>query len=139
VQTKNESAAEVVQLLNAEIDRVMQTPVAADELAARKATLIGGFSRSVETTAGLASAIRALVVTDRPPAELNARIDALQAVSADDVQRYAAAHLGVAGRRVAVAGVAERFSTALKAEAPALIVIPQDKLDLEGSAGLERQ
>ena len=58
LQTKNESAAEVVSLLQAELDRVMQAPVPADELASRKLSLIGGFSRSVETTAGLASAIR---------------------------------------------------------------------------------
>ena len=67
VQTKNESAAEVVGLMQAEIDRLMTQPVGADELAARKTTLIGNFSRSVETTAGLAAAIRALVVANRPP------------------------------------------------------------------------
>ena len=54
MQTKNESAAEVVGLMQAEIDRLMTQPVGADELAARKTTLIGDFSRSVETTAGLA-------------------------------------------------------------------------------------
>ena len=64
MQTKNESAAEVVGLIQGEIDRLMAQPVGADELAARKTTLIGGFSRSVETTAGLAGAIRALVVAE---------------------------------------------------------------------------
>ena len=96
VQTKNESAAEVVGLVQAEIDRLMNEPIAADELAARKLTLIGGFSRSVETTAGLATAIRTLVVANRPPAELKERIGQLEAVSAADIQRYAAAHLGAA-------------------------------------------
>jgi zinc protease len=139
VQTKNESAAEVVQLLNGEIDRMMQSPVSADELAARKATLIGGFSRSVETTAGLASAIRSFVVTGRSPAELKTQIASLEAVSAEDVRRYAAANLGAAGRRIAVAGVSERFAAALKADAPALVTVRQDELDLERPASLKRE
>ena len=36
VQTKNESAAEVVGLVQAEIDRLMKEPIRAEELAARK-------------------------------------------------------------------------------------------------------
>ena len=80
LQTKNESAAEVVSLLQGELDRVIQAPVPADELASRKLSLIGGFSRSVETTAGLASAIRSLVASERSPAELKTRIAAIEAV-----------------------------------------------------------
>ena len=139
VQTKNESAAEVVQLLNGEIDRVMQTSVPADELAARKATLIGGFSRSVETTAGLASAIRGLVVTGRSPAELKTQIASLEAVSAEGVQRYAAANFGPADRRIAVAGVAARFAPALAAQSPTLVTVRQDELDFERPSGLKRE
>jgi len=138
LQTKNESAAEVVSLLQAELDRVMQTPVPADELASRKLSLIGGFSRSVETTAGLASAIRSLVASERSPAELKTRIAAIEAVGPADVQRYAAAHFGAAGRRLAVAGIAERFAGALKAEAPGLVVVGQQQLDLERADGLRR-
>ena len=82
VQTKNESAGEVVGLLQAEFDRLIATPVPADELAARKTTLIGAFSRSVETTAGLAGAVSSLVVIGVAPDDLGKRIDALGAVSA---------------------------------------------------------
>jgi zinc protease len=139
VQTKNESAAEVVGLVQAEIDRLMSEPVGADELAARKLTLIGGFSRSVETTAGLAAAIRALVVANRPPAELKERIGQLQAVGAADIQRYAAAHLGAAKRRLAVAGEASAFGAALKAAQPGLVTVGQDALDLDRVDGLSRR
>jgi len=139
VQTKNESAAEVVGLVQAEIDRLMNEPIPADELAARKLTLIGGFSRSVETTAGLATAIRALVVANRPPAELKERIGQLEAVTAADIQRYAAAHLGAANRRLAVAGEASAFAAALKASEPGLVTVAQDALDLERSDGLSRR
>jgi len=135
VQTKNESAAEVLGLVQTELDRLAAAPVGADELAARKATLIGDFSRSVETTAGLGATVKALIVAGRPLADLGQRIDALSAVGADAVQRYAAAHLGVTDRRVVVAGDAARFAQALKATAPGLAVIAADKLDLDlGSA-----
>ena len=139
VQTKNESAAEVVGLVQAEIDRLMKEPIPADELAARKLTLIGGFSRSVETTAGLATAIRALVVANRSPSELKERIGQLEAVSAADLQRYAAANLGSAHRRLAVAGEASAFGAALKASEPGLVIVGQDALDLERSDGLGRR
>ena len=136
VQTKNESAAEVVTLVQAELDRLAATPVGADELAARKATLIGDFSRSVETTAGLGAAVKSLIVAGLPPDDLRTRIQALSAVNAADVQRYAAANLGAAGRRVVVAGEAAKFAEALKAVAPDVVIVPAAKLDLDGGAGL---
>ena len=139
MQTKNESAAEVVGLMQTEIDRLMTQPVGADELAARKTTLIGNFSRSVETTAGLAAAIRALVVANRPVAELKTRIQALESVGPAGVQRYAAAHLGPNRRRFAVAGEAGSFGQALAATLPGAVTVAQDALDVERGEGLSRR
>ena len=136
VQTKNESAAEVVALVHAELDRLVAAPVGDAELAARKATLIGDFSRSVETTAGLAAAVKSLIVAELPPADLRTRIEMLAAVNAADVQRFAAANLGRAQRRVVVAGESARFAEALKAAAPDLIAVPAGALDLERGDGL---
>ena len=139
VQTKNESAPEVIRLVQAEIDRMIETPVGADELATRKLTLTGGFSRGVETTAGLAGQIRALVVANRPPAELTTRIEAIEAVSAAEVQRYAAAHFGPARRRVAFAGESAVFGPVLKQAIPSLVTVPQADLDVEGPNGLTKE
>jgi zinc protease len=139
VQTKNESAAEVVRLVQEEIDRLMKEPVGNDELAARKATLIGGFSRSVETSAGLAAAIRALVIAQRPVGELKSRIDQLEAVTAQDIQRYAADNLVAARRRVAVAGEARTFAPALEQAFPGAVLVGRDALDLERNDGLARR
>ncbi|HKX43631.1 MAG TPA: pitrilysin family protein [Burkholderiaceae bacterium] len=138
VQTKNESAAEVVGLVQTEFDRLISTPVPDDELAARKATVIGAFSRSVETTAGLGGAVAALVVAGVPIDDLGKRIDALAAVNPADVQRYAAAHFGTDGRRVVVAGDAAKFVPALQKMAPNLVTVKQDALDLENPAELSR-
>ena len=135
IQTKNESAAEVVQLLQGELDKIATTPIDGAELAARKTTLIGGVSRSVETTSGLAAAIRTLVVAGRSPAELKTEIETIEAVGAVDVQAYAAAHFGRSDRRIAVAGVAERFAAALRAEVPSLVLVEPGALDLDRAAG----
>jgi zinc protease len=138
VQTKNESAGDVVGLLQLEFDRLIATPVPADELAARKTTLIGAFSRSVETTAGLAGAVSSLVVIGVAPDDLGKRIDALGAVSAADVQRYATTYFAAPNRRVIVAGDVAKFGPAMKTLAPAAPTIRQEALDLENGAGLTR-
>ena len=138
VQTKNESAGDVVGLLQTEFDRLIAAPVPDDELAARKATLIGAFSRSVETTAGLAGALSTLVVIGVAPDDLGKRIDALGAVSAADVQRYATTYFASPKRRVVVAGDVSKFGPGLKTLAPTTPPIRQDELDLENGTGLTR-
>ena len=145
VQTKNESAAEVVGA-GAGGDRSAdeRSRSGADELAARKPTLIGGFSRSVETTAGLAAAIRALVVAHRPPAELKARIGAARGrerrPTSSAMPRPTSARRGAASRSPARRAPS---SAALKAAQPGLVTIGQDALDLERGdgpdAGAERR
>ena len=139
VQTKNESAAEVLGLVQGELDGLIKAPVGGEELGARKATLIGNFSRSVETTAGLNEAVGSLIVAGRSPAELQRRIETLSAVSAAEIQAYAAATLVPARRRVVVAGVAAQFMDALKAGGGAVTVVPQDALDLERGDSLARR
>jgi zinc protease len=139
VQTKNESAAEVLGLVQGELDGLTKAPIGSDELGARKATLIGNFSRSVETTAGLNEALAALIVAGRSPAELQRRIETLVAVSAAEIQAYAAATLVPARRRVVVAGVASQFMDALKAGSGTVTVVPQEALDLELGDSLTRR
>lgn len=122
-QTKNESAAEVLQLVHAQLDSLLQAPVPADELAARKATIVGNLSRSVETTAGLAGQVAALVTAGVPPDALRGRIAALSAVDAAAVQRYASQHFGAEQRRAVVAGDAAQFEPALRAAVPTLVKV----------------
>ena len=119
VQTRHASAADVVLRVQTELQRLAVEPVPDDELVARKAALIGNFGRSIETTAGLAQALRALVVAGTPVGELAQHIAALTAVTSVDVQAFAARQLGVAGQRVVVAGAASEFGPALQAQASA--------------------
>lgn len=140
-QTRNETAAEVAGLLQGEFDRLIATPVPAGELAARKATLIGEFSRAVETTAGLNSVVAALVVAGLPTSGIGQRIPELSAVTAADVQRFAAAQLATADRRLVIAGEADRFRAALERTvaggAQGVVTIGQRQLDLDSPAGLQ--
>ena len=136
VQTKNESAAEVVALLHAELERLIAAPVEAEELAARKATLIGSFSRAVETTAGLGAVLRSLIVAGLPLDDIGRRIDRLSAVNAADVQRLAAAHLGRSSRRIVVAGDATRFAPDMSTQLPGAVNVKPGALDLERGDGL---
>jgi zinc protease len=134
VQTKNPSAAEVVKLVHGELDALAASPVPADELAARKANLIGGFSRSLETTGGLSNEVAALAVAGLPAADLTQRIERLSAVSAEDVRAFAVKYFERSHRRVVVAGVASEFKAALEPLAPQMTVVPQPALDLESGA-----
>ena len=131
VQTKTESAPEVVSLVQAELDRLVDEAVPPAELEARKATLIGVFSRSVETTAGLGTTIADLVALGRSPDELPTLIDRLSAVDSGALQRFAKARYTRAGRRVVVAGDASRFEAGLRTVTPDLVTIRQSDLDLE--------
>jgi zinc protease len=137
VQTRNESAADVVALVEAEIDRLGAQPVGADELAARKATLLGDLSRSLETTSGLAAAIVALVAGDRPVEDLPARVEALGQVGTEQIQRFADAHLGAGARRLVVAGDLGRIGPALAARSGAHTV-DAARLELDPGAAPPR-
>lgn len=132
VQTKNPSAPEVLQLVGSELDRLMAEAVPAPELAARKAALIGGFGRAMETAAGLADEAGTLALVGLPLSDLNQRIARLDAVSAAEVQAFAKAHFGVAQRRFAVAGVASEFAEKLPGSPWRVMPVGQFVVDESG-------
>ena len=132
-QTKNASAPEVVTVMLDEIGRMGTTPADADELAARKLALIGGFSRSLETTEDLAGRLGALEANGVDLAELGRTIGKMEGVSATDVQTFAKAHWQPGDLRIVVAGDAPQFVDALRKAYPELLVIPQAEVDLDSA------
>lgn len=136
-QTRNESVAEFVQVGFAEIERVRESAPPPDELEARKATVIGAMSRRFETTASLAAVIAGLEATGVPPSQITRTIDALAAVTADEVLAFARAHWDPAALAVVVAGDAATFAPTLRARHPDLRIVPQAEVDLD-SASLTR-
>lgn len=130
-QTKNESAPEVVDLIAVEMTKLAAEPVSADELQARKSVLIGGFGRALGTAGGLGGVLGDLAVQDVPLEEIGAYTAKVEAVSADQVNAFAAGYLSPADAAVVVAGDAKLFEAGLRERAPDLRIIAAEDLDLD--------
>ena len=133
-QTKNESAAELVALVLEEIKRVTQVPPPADELEARKLSVIGGVSRRFETTEDLAGSLASLEANGIPVVELTRTIERLAAVTPQQVLDFAKAHWQPQNLAIVVAGDVDKFAAQLRAAYPNLRIVAQDKVDLDQPA-----
>jgi zinc protease len=127
-QTKNETAAEVAGLITAELKRLSQDDVPEAELTPRKATLIGEFAQSLETTSGIVDAVSDLALYDLPLAEINRYISGVQGVTAADVRKFASANLA-GDMNVVVVGNAKQFEPALRKQFSDVEVISIADLD----------
>lgn len=130
-QTKNASAAEVVGLMHRELARLSAEPVPAEELAARKASYVGGYARRLETAAGIASLIASRVAQGLPADEIGRVIGAVDAVQPAPLQHWAAAHFKPTRLRYVIVGDARQFLAALRRDGRSVEVIPIAELDLE--------
>lgn len=92
-QTKNDSAAEVAELVVTEINKLSDGAIPDTELGPRKLVLTGGFGRNLETTLGLAGALSDLYSFGISSAELNAYMKSVQAVSDAQIKTFAGANL----------------------------------------------
>ncbi|HEV7700455.1 MAG TPA: pitrilysin family protein, partial [Pyrinomonadaceae bacterium] len=92
-QTKNQSAAEVADLILDEVKKLTKNNVGKDELVPRKSVLTGTFGRGLETTTGLASALADLYVFGIPTNELNTYVTNVNNVSDSQIKGFAAGDL----------------------------------------------
>ncbi len=132
-QTKNPSAVEVVKLMRQQFASLADAPPSADELKARKATMIGSFARSLDTTSGLARQIGERAVYGVPLDEINQHIQRIEAVNAEQVRSFAKTHLGAENLKVVVVGDGSVFGKAMTKAWPKARFIQADKLDLSRS------
>jgi len=130
-QTKNESAAEVVDLMLAELGKLGAAPAEPTELEARKAALVGAFGRRIETTAGLSGYLAGLALQGVDLGDLTHYSPSVDAVTADQVEGFAKAALDPSQATVVVAGDAKLFETKLRQRFPDLQVIAASALDLD--------
>lgn len=133
-QTRNDAAAEVVSLILAEVTRLSAEDATADELAPRRATLVGSFARSLESVDGLGNLVTNLAVYGLPLSELEAYAPNVRAVTAADIRRVASAELRPETFSIVVVGDASMFIDALRAAHPNVEVIPLSELDLDSAA-----
>jgi len=129
-QTKNQSAAQVAELLLGEVSRLATAPVPDIELNPRKAVVVGNFARNLETTAGLVAQVATLAVYGISLDEINRYIGNVQSITAGDVQRFAGSHLDARGTSIVIVGNAKEFLPDLRKKYPQLEVIPISELDL---------
>jgi len=130
-QTKNESAPQVLGLIDEQMKSLAAAPPTAAELAARKSVLVGGFGRQLATTGGLADILGDFALYGVPLDEVTRYTAKVEAVSAADVQGFAGKMFDPAGASVVVVGDAKSFAGPLKAARPDLEVIPASELDLD--------
>jgi zinc protease len=88
-QTKNESAAQVAELVLVELNKLTNTSVSGDELVPRKSVLSGNFGRNLETTVGLASALAELYTFGVPTSELNSYVTNVNGVTDEQIREFA--------------------------------------------------
>jgi zinc protease len=134
VQTKNESAAQVAQLVKAELKGMVTDPVEGAELQARKAVLTGSYARNLETNEGFLDHISELAAYHLPLNMLDKYIPLIDAVTSEAVTDFAKKYLAQRTSLVIV-GKAGDFLAALKKTFPEVKVIEQKDLDLN-RAGL---
>jgi zinc protease len=130
-QTRNEAAAEVVDVMLGQFAALKTSPPDDAELTARKATLAGNFGRHVATTAGLASYLSGLALQGVDLSEINRYAPSVQAVSGGQVQAMAGQLFDPKAATIVIAGDAKLFIDKLKAKYPQAEVIPADRLNLD--------
>ncbi|MBA3321698.1 MAG: insulinase family protein [Pyrinomonadaceae bacterium] len=136
-QTKNESGAEVASLLVGELGRLSGGQLPDTELVPRKAVVIGGFGRSLETAGGLVNQIASLALYGLSLDAINSFTNNVQGVTAGDVQKFAGGRLDAKAANVVIVGDAQKFLPELKKVYPDVEVIPVAELNLN-SATLRR-
>lgn len=132
-QTRNDAAVEVSDLILAEIAKLGDTPATEDDLAPRRATLIGGFGRSLETVDGLGGLVANLALYDLPMSELAAYAGRVRAVTPEQLEAAFARHLPVNEASLVIVGDAATFIDALRAKHPDVEVIPLTDLNLDSA------
>jgi len=133
-QTKNPSGAEVASLLISELGRLSTEAVVDAELTPRKAVLIGGFGRGLETTDGLVGQVASLALYGLSLDEINNYIRNVQSVTAADVQKFAGSRLTAKDANIIIVGNAKDFLEPLRKQFSNVEVIPLADLDLNSAA-----
>jgi zinc protease len=136
-QTKNPSGAEVAALTLAEISKLATGELLDSELSTRKASLLGGFARNMETTSGVVNQFASLAMYGVPLDEINHYVANVQAIKPADVKSFAASRINADSTSVVIVGNAKEFLPELQKQFPKVEVISASDLDLN-SASLKK-
>lgn len=107
------TAPAVVDIV-AELGRVGEAPVEAEELAMARDFLVGVFPLRFETSAQVAGALAGIIVYDLPDDELDRYRPTISSVSVEDVQAAATEHIHPDEASIVIVGDASKFADALR-------------------------
>lgn len=128
--TKNESAAEVADIIVSQMTGLSAADVPATELTPRKAVLIGEFAQGLEATSGIVGELSALALYGLPLTEINKYISGVESVKAEDVKAFASAGMKGSDATIVIVGDASKFLEPLKKQFGEVEVIPASELDI---------
>ncbi len=127
--TKNETVAEVCDLILEGMARAGSTPPDADELRKRAVFLAFYTGRQVETADGLSKALVELSQDGVPAAALGRYLSGVLAATPEQVQAAERSRLDTGAISVLIVGDASKFIDALRQKHPAVEVIPLKDVD----------
>ncbi len=130
-QTKNETAAEVAQVILGELDRLAKQPLQREEVANRISFLTGAFNRQAETSGGLGATLGNLIQQGLSPSEAARFVANMEAVTPEAASAAAARLVGGDKATLVIVGDSSKFLDKLKAVRPNVEVIPLAELDLD--------
>ncbi len=110
----------------AELERIRSEPVAPSELAAARDFLIGVFPLRFETAGAIVGALAGLAVHDLPDDELARYRSGIEAVTVEDVQAAAVAHVRPDAAAIVLVGDVDAFGAELEQAGLGRIVIERD-------------
>jgi zinc protease len=117
--------------MDSELTKIGTSLVTPEELAARSASLIGGFGRSVETVSGLAGQLSQLASFDLPLEKLQSYVADVSAVTPEQVKAIAAQIYNPKTANIVVVGDGDVFFSAFKKKRQDVERIPADQLNLD--------
>lgn len=122
-----EATVPAITDLLAELERIRDEPVTADELRAARDYLVGVFPLRFETPGAVVGAISGLVVHELPDDELARYRPAIEAVKIEDVQEAAQRRLDLERAAIVLVGDVDAFGGELEAAGLGRIVIERDE------------
>lgn len=114
--TRNETASELLNLIEQERQKIISESIADEELTAAKDYLTGSLPLSLTSTDNISSLLLGLQLDNLPIDYLDKRNDYLNAVTADDVQRTAKRLLAPDNYKVILVGQPENLTPTITIE-----------------------
>jgi zinc protease len=123
-------AAEAVRVMLDTIESLAGRPPDERELTTRKASMLGGWNRSIETSEGLIGALAEFALYDIPLDELERYSESILAVDSENVRQFAETHV-IPDPTIVLVGDTGGYAGELGTFAEDVRIIPAAELDLE--------